>query len=147
MNKITAGIIVAVLATGSIAFIVLRNIRNNETRETDSTTSQPAVTRDDTAGDQTENVNAEILDTDQITYKNFDVLEKTIIVKKGTTVTWTNEDVAAHDVVPDTETTDFKASQLFGKGETYRVTFNTPGTYTYYCSPHPFMKGSIEVVE
>jgi len=83
----------------------------------------------------------------QVTYKGFAVSPKTLKVKKGTTVTWTNQDAAEHDVTPDVETADFKASELFGKGETHSVTFNTVGTYSYKCSPHPYMKGTIEVTE
>ena len=26
-----------------------------------------------------------------------------------------------------------------------KVTFDTPGTYTYYCLIHPFMKGTVTV--
>ncbi len=90
---------------------------------------------------------AELQESNMVTYKDFEVVPKTIKVKKGTTVTWTNDDTAKHDVTPDQETAEFKASQLFGKGETYSVTFNTQGTYSYYCSPHPYMKGTVEVTE
>lgn len=89
----------------------------------------------------------EAVKSDQITYKDFEVVQKKITVKKGTTVTWTNDDSAKHDVTPETETDDFKTSELFGKGETYSVTFNTVGTFAYYCSPHPYMKGVVEVTE
>lgn len=86
-------------------------------------------------------------ESNMVTYKGFAVVQKTIKIKKGTTVTWTNEDNAKHDVTPDTETADFKAGDLFGKGETYKHTFNTVGTFSYHCSPHPYMKGNIEVTE
>ncbi|MEO5498990.1 MAG: plastocyanin/azurin family copper-binding protein [Candidatus Saccharimonadales bacterium] len=85
--------------------------------------------------------------SNQITYKGFDVVQKNITVKKGTTVTWTNDDSAKHDVTPDEETEEFKTSELFGKGETYSVTFNTVGKFSYYCSPHPYMKGTVTVTE
>ncbi len=89
----------------------------------------------------------ELEQTNQVSYKSFAVVQKAIKVKKGTTVTWTNEDTAKHDVTPVTETAEFKASPLFSKGETYQVTFNTVGTYEYFCSPHPYMKGTVEVTE
>jgi plastocyanin len=31
------------------------------------------------------------------------------------------------------------------KGETYSMTFDTPGTYSYICGIHLFMKGTVEV--
>lgn len=72
-----------------------------------------------------------------------------ITVKKGTTVTWTNQDTARHSVEMDKGQpaggpTD---SPLFGKGETYSFTFNTVGTFNYHCSPHPYMKGTVVVTE
>lgn len=63
-----------------------------------------------------------------------------ITVKAGDTVTWTNQDPAKHDV----DFKDFK-SPLLGKGETYSHTFETAGTYSYYCDVHPFMKGRVIV--
>lgn len=83
----------------------------------------------------------------QIVYQGFAVSPKILKIKKGTTVTWINKDAAQHDVMPTTESADFVASELFGKGESYEFTFNTVGTYNYLCSPHPYMKGTIEVTE
>lgn len=68
-------------------------------------------------------------------------------VKKGTKVTWTNKDSARHDISPTSGGSDFKASELLAKGESYSFTFNTAGTYTYKCSPHPYMKGTVVVTE
>jgi amicyanin len=66
-------------------------------------------------------------------------------VKVGTKVTWTNQDSVGHDVVADTESPDAPKSDLLRKGESYSFTFNKAGTYTYYCSPHPYMKGTVIV--
>ncbi|HEX2667565.1 MAG TPA: plastocyanin/azurin family copper-binding protein [Gammaproteobacteria bacterium] len=30
-------------------------------------------------------------------------------------------------------------------GDTYSYTFTKPGTYSYYCTLHPFMKGKVVV--
>ena len=111
-------------------------LKNKDTKMSDTMTT--------TNVDQT---NAASVETNKITYKGFAVTQRSIKVKKGTTVTWTNEDSAKHDVTPDTESEAFKSSELFGKGETYSATFNTVGTYAYHCSPHPYMKGVIEVIE
>lgn len=139
MNKTILG------ATGIIAVVIVAGIvllaGNNSPGETSHdmmADSSPAGASQKDSGTQ---------EIDQITYKGFAVAQKSIRVKKGTKVTWTNQDSAMHDVTPDNETADFKASKLFGKGETYQTIFNTVGTYTYHCSPHPYMKGTIEVVE
>lgn len=70
-----------------------------------------------------------------------------LVVKKGTTITWTNRDTAHHDITPDEKSDSFKPSKLLAKGESYTFTFNTVGTYSYHCSPHPYMKATIEVTE
>ncbi len=69
----------------------------------------------------------------------------TLTVKKGTTVTWTNKDVAKHTVTVDSGTGP--ASAFFGQNETYSYTFDTVGVFPYHCEPHPYMKGTVEVVE
>lgn len=70
-----------------------------------------------------------------------------ITVKKGTTVTWTNKDEAQHDITPTGGGSDFERSKLLAQNESYNFTFNEVGKYEYKCSPHPYMKGAIEVTE
>lgn len=74
----------------------------------------------------------------------------TLTVKKGTTVTWTNQDDMGHNVVSDDAAPEGgppKEAGLFGKGETFSFTYNTVGTFPYHCSPHPFMQGTVVVTE
>lgn len=72
-----------------------------------------------------------------------------ITVKKGTAVTWTNKDMAKHNIEMDEGQPEGgpAESPLLNKGETYSYTFDTVGTFNYHCSPHPYMKGSVVVVE
>ena len=140
-NKATTGIIVAVVVVLGIGAVVIKNkSKTSKDSMPDHSTTAPASS-------QSSNSSSAVQETNQITYKGFAVVQKHIKVKKGTTVTWTTEDSAKHDVTPDTETAEFKATELFGKGETKSITFNTAGTYTYHCSPHPYMKGTVEVTE
>ena len=142
-NKLIAGSIIALVAiTGVLALALMSNDDNMTSDMKDNT----AANQNMTSGKSSKSANS-VQTTNQITYKGFEVVQPSIKVKKGTTVTWTNQDSAMHDVTPDMPIDEFKASELFGKGETRKVTFNTVGKYTYYCSPHPYMKGSIEVVE
>jgi plastocyanin len=83
----------------------------------------------------------------EVAIKDFAFSPQTLTVKKGTTLTWTNQDTAKHTVTPDQPGDILKGSELLGQGETYRVTFTEAGTYTYFCEPHPYMKGTIEVTE
>lgn len=113
----------------------------------DSASDSPMTSGNMPSNSSANSSNNAVVETNMITYKNFEIMQKNIRAKKGTTVTWTNQDNAKHDVTPNTETEDFKASELFGKGETYSVTFNKVGKYSYHCSPHPYMRGTVEVVE
>jgi plastocyanin len=58
---------------------------------------------------------------------------KELIVEPGTVVTWTNLDAVSHTVTDDGRTWD---SDLFSTGEQFSMTFDTPGTYGYFCVPH-----------
>jgi plastocyanin len=77
-----------------------------------------------------------------VSIKNFAFAAKSITVAKGTTVTWTNNDGVKHSVVADDKS--FRSDGL-AQGATFQFTFNTPGTFTYICGIHPYMKGTIVV--
>ena len=68
-----------------------------------------------------------------------------IAVAAGTTVVWLNEDYASgefHDVIADDRSF---VSDVFGPGSSFSVLFEFPGTYTYYCSLHVGMNGTVVV--
>jgi len=68
-----------------------------------------------------------------------------IVIEKGKQVTWVNEDSAFHSV-----TSGFydAPTELFDSGhldpfESYTLTFDKTGTYDYFCTLHPWMKGQV----
>jgi plastocyanin len=63
-------------------------------------------------------------------------------VSPGTTVVWSNEDSMPHTVTSSTQS--WGSGQLM-PGTTYRRRFDQPGTYPYFCVPHPNMTGVIVV--
>jgi LPXTG-motif cell wall-anchored protein len=63
-----------------------------------------------------------------------------ITVGSGDTVTWTNNGSEPHDV-----SGDGLSSGTLSPGQDYSHTFNSPGSFSYVCSIHPFMKGSVTV--
>lgn len=67
-----------------------------------------------------------------------------LVVPVGTTVTWTNADTAPHTVTADDNSFD---SNTLNQGQTFSRTFDTAGTYTYFCKIHgkPSMSGSVQV--
>tara|TARA_B100000745_G_scaffold243259_1_gene165567 strand:- start:549 stop:995 length:447 start_codon:yes stop_codon:yes gene_type:complete len=69
-------------------------------------------------------------------------------VAKGATVTWSNDDSAAHTVTSGTPTggpDGLFDSSIFMAGNSFEFTFNDPGTYDYFCMVHPWMTGIINV--
>jgi len=74
---------------------------------------------------------------------------ETLTVSKGTTVTWTNGDSTLHTVTSGSPEagnsgSEFDSSYL-AAGKTFPHQFNTAGTFDYYCTLHPFMKGKVVV--
>jgi plastocyanin len=65
-----------------------------------------------------------------------------IEIAAGTTIEWKNDDPLAHTVTADNGAFD---SGNIDPGQTWRRRFDTPGTYDFHCTPHPFMKGVVVV--
>lgn len=148
MTKTAFAVLVSVLAVIIIGAAVVANNQKDDKAtvpEATSTTSQTEGTT--TQENQTAQPNQPASQIDKVDIKNFAFSPEKITVKKGTTVTWTNQDTIKHDVTPDNPSADFKASELLAKGESYSFTFNTVGTFSYHCSPHPQMKATVEVTE
>lgn len=78
-----------------------------------------------------------------VTIANFAFSPATLTIQKGETVTWTNQDSAPHTITSDSGSE--LASGTLNKGSSYAHTFNEAGTYSYHCSIHPMMKGTIVV--
>lgn len=64
---------------------------------------------------------------------------QTINITQGDTVRWTNNGTVSHTITADNGS--FSSSYL-SAGQTFEWTFNTPGTYRYYCTPHGGPGGS-----
>jgi len=67
---------------------------------------------------------------------------RTVHVRAGTTVRWTNSDQLQHSVTADDGSFD---SGLIEPGRSYERVFERPGDYAYHCTPHPFMTGHVIV--
>ncbi len=70
-----------------------------------------------------------------------------IVIEKGKQVTWVNEDSAFHSITSgfyDTPTDLFDSGHL-DPFESYTLTFDETGTYDYFCTLHPWMKGQVVV--
>jgi plastocyanin len=71
-----------------------------------------------------------------------------VTVNVGDTITWSNDDSAAHTVTSGTPTGGPDGtfdSSLFMADTTFSHTFEDAGEYNYFCMVHPWMTGKIQV--
>ena len=74
-----------------------------------------------------------------VNIKNLEFGPKSLRVKIGTKVTWTNQEGVPHTVNADNGS--FESGNLTN-GQSFSYTFDKPGTYRYYCTFHGGKGGS-----
>jgi plastocyanin len=79
----------------------------------------------------------------RIEIKDFAFNPQTITVKSGEKITWVNKDEEPHTVVSVEK--QFKKSTALDTDQEFTITAGAPGTYSYFCSVHPKMTGTIVV--
>jgi amicyanin len=82
--------------------------------------------------------------TTAVAIENFAFSPATITVQVGTTVTWTNKDSDPHTVTAKSGGAALDSPTL-NQGDSYQYTFTKAGQYTYLCTIHPFMLGTVMV--
>jgi amicyanin len=87
--------------------------------------------------------NAAAAKTVKIDIKDFEYSKPKITIKVGTKVRWTNRDDMEHNATSSKK--GGPRGALLAKGKSYTWTAKKTGTFTYHCSPHPFMEGTIVV--
>jgi plastocyanin len=70
-------------------------------------------------------------------------LPSAITVAAGQTITWHNETLGPHTV---TSTTELFNSGRLDPRTSYSLKFDNPGSFDYYCTVHPTMKGVVTVL-
>ncbi|GBC75291.1 Plastocyanin [archaeon HR06] len=73
-----------------------------------------------------------------------------LVLGYNNTVIWVSKDDVAHTVTSDGSGRDFDSkankNNWLNPGDTWMYTFRQAGEYKYYCVPHPWMRGTIEVL-
>ena len=118
-----------------IAFLIYSQVFSRETRDEpniDSEEENQPIPLPKPNGSQ--NYNIEISD--------FAFSPETLNIKKGDSVTWSNKDDVRHTATSDEGVFD---SNLLAKGQSFRYDFNEVGTFSYHCTPPPYMKAKIVV--
>jgi plastocyanin len=81
----------------------------------------------------------------EVSIDTFEFKPQKVVVRPGTKVTWTNDEVSIHNI-KDTSPLATPLSPEMGKGDTFSITYGQPGSYSYICGIHQYMTGSVEVV-
>ena len=135
-------ITIAIILTISVSIIGL-SLSDYTSEETTSEETNPTVD---------EIVKADVIIPMKVSRPGCDIedicyIPPNIVVEKGKSVTWINEDSSFHSV-----TSGFypEPSGLFDSGhldpyQSYTLSFDEFGTYDYFCTLHPWMKAQVIV--
>lgn len=102
----------------------------------------PGIALEGTSAGAAEGSRVSIVDADSDAMKwRFEPAEITVPV--GSTVVWRNDGNQPHTVTADDGS--FESPYLTG-GQEWQWNFSSPGEFSYYCEPHPWMKAVVRVV-
>jgi plastocyanin len=142
MRKLWPFIVVIVVIVAIAAIAVANKNDNNVTNPPPAPTSS---TNESTNKNSNPSPSPEASSTNSVSIVNMDYSPTSITVKKGTAVTWTNNDDVTHTVTADSGNA-FDSGNM-DKGKTFSHTFDTVGTFAYHCMYHSNMHGKVTVTE
>ncbi len=87
-------------------------------------------------------VQAQVVERDHADPRTWGFSPEPLEVHAGDTVVWTQAGTEVHTITADDNSFD---SGVLNPGDTFSHTFDRVGTYTYHCTLHPFMKGTVRV--
>lgn len=141
MNKIIGGVVALVII---IAAVIAVAAGGNDNKKTTTTSANNAAQKN-TTNNTPANNGQTAQNANKVNISNFAFSPATLTVKKGTTVTWTNNDSVTHTVTSNSD--HGPSSGNLSPGQTYNFTFTDEGTFNYSCTIHPEMHGAVTVTE
>jgi plastocyanin len=134
-TKIIGGVVIVVVIVAGVAFVMNKN--------NSASTNMPMPTAMQNSKSQANPTNEQTpAGKNAVTIQNFAFSPATITVKAGDAITWTNQDSVGHSATADDNSFD---TGVLSQGQSKAITFSKPGTYSYHCSVHPNMKGTVVV--
>jgi plastocyanin len=141
-KAIVAIAIVLIIVIGWVAFKGKNDNKTNNSAQTNNSTPSQSQTSNNNQNQNSSQPTA----TDSVIIKDLAFSPQNITVKKGTKVTWTNQDSTSHTVT-ETDGKNGPSSSTLSNGQSYSFTFNETGTFAYHCSIHNEMTGTVVVTE
>nr|MBA3263744.1 cupredoxin domain-containing protein [Thermoleophilaceae bacterium] len=103
---------------------------------------EPQVLRDDAPVEQKARPLAIAAASTGVTISDFQFSPSSVTVNVGDTVTWTNDGPTPHSATANDGSFD---TGIMDAGQSGAHTFNQAGTFSYICTPHPNMQGTVVV--
>jgi plastocyanin len=121
-----------------IACVAVAGCGSSSDSSKSTSTSAPAASTTTSASSSSSSSSATVT----VKAAGFAFAPKSVTVKKGQKVTWTNSDPAPHNVTSSDGTIK---SKDFAKGQSFTYTASKAGTFHYVCTIHPQMKATLIV--
>jgi plastocyanin len=123
------------------------SMKENSATASNSQQSETAQSASDSVAPSTESASEPQQTEDKVQaivveIKDFAFSPNKVTIRKGSTVTFINRDNVKHTATADGGGFD---TGLLGKDVSGNVKFDEAGTFTFHCSPHPGMTGTIVV--
>lgn len=140
-SKVLVGGIIVILAI--VGFTFLRNNSSQPaTPPTPTSAPEQAMPTQASGSPSTQASSFPAAAQNAVQIANFAFSPATMTIKVGDSVTWTNQDSVGHSATADNGSFD---TGILAQGKSGTITFSKAGTYTYHCSVHPMMHGTIIV--
>jgi plastocyanin len=133
--------IIGVLLIVGVVVALISNGKKDDNGKVTTPAPTPSTQNNSNANPPSSNTSQ----ANTVSIENMAFTPATLSVKKGTTVTWTNNDSVEHTVTADNGVGP--NSQSLENGKSYSFKFDQVGTFKYHCSIHSSMQGSVEVTE
>ena len=144
--KLKVSLLAALLAL-SLGLVACGGSSDSSTESGASTAATGATEEAEAGGEEAESEPApsgQARKAEKVEIVEFTYSPDPVVVQVGGKVTWRNEDNPPHTATADDGSFD---TGIIEKGKQKSETFKEAGTFTYYCTVHPFMHGTVEVVE
>jgi plastocyanin len=80
-----------------------------------------------------------------IAIRNFQFFPDTVRIRPGGEVTWVNCETDVNDFHTSTSEAQLWDSGALNQGEFYTRRFDADGSFSFFCIPHPTMRGAVIV--
>lgn len=139
MHKVLIGVVIIIIILLGGVFLWSKHSSSQTEMHMGA---MPSQTQESTQAQTNPTGSTQTTGQNAVIIQNFTFSPATLTVKVGDKVTWTNQDSVGHSATADDGSFD---TGVLSQGQSGSITFSKAGTFSYHCSIHPNMKGTIVV--